>query len=127
MGKKAKTNTAAQTAAPITPEQHANDPRTFRAVAVTIETRQLEDGKTEAVVRASVSSEEPYLRYMYDENGERVRAYEVLGHNEGEIDFSYLLVIEGTKGVMGSVKAPADKEADAEKALNSILASVKMK
>ena len=47
--------------------------------------------------------------------------------NEGEIDFSYLLVIEGTKGVMGSVKAPADKEADAEKALNSILASVKMK
>ena len=47
--------------------------------------------------------------------------------NEGVIDFSYLLVIEGTKGVMGSVKAPADKEADAEKALNSILASVKMK
>lgn len=99
MGKKAKTKTAAQTAAPITPEHRANDPRTFRAVTMTIEKRQLEDGKTEAVVRASVSSEEPYERYMCDENGERVRAYEVLGHNEGEIDFSRMrdgLVIQDT-------------------------------
>ena len=32
----------------------ADDPRTFRAAAISIETRELGDGKTEAVVRASV-------------------------------------------------------------------------
>ena len=77
----------------------ADDPRTFRAAAISIETRELGDGKTEAVVRASVSSEEPYERIMYDENGDRVRAYEVLGHQEGEIDFSRMkdgLVIQDT-------------------------------
>ncbi len=47
--------------------------------------------------------------------------------NDGEVDLSYAKVFEGTKGVFGSVKAPADKEAEAEKVLKSVLASAKMK
>ena len=46
---------------------------------------------------------------------------------DGEVEFSYVKVLDGTSGVMGSVKAPGDKEADAEKIMQSILASVKMK
>lgn len=92
-----------------------NDPRVFRTAAISIETRALEDGKTEAVVRASVSSEEPYERYMCDENGETVRAYEVLGHNEGEIDFSRMrdgLVIQDTHwgDQIGIIRAPEVKD-----------------
>ena len=93
----------------------ADDPRTFRAAAISIETRELEDGKTEAVVRASVSSEEPYERYMCDENGERVRAYEVLGHKDGEIDFSRMadgLVIQDTHwgDQIGIIRKPEVKD-----------------
>lgn len=74
---KKKNNSPASPARPRSPEpSRRDDPRTFRTAAITIETRELGDGKTEAVVRASVSSEEPYERYMCDENGERVRAYE---------------------------------------------------
>ena len=104
---------------PACPGSPANttraDPRTFRTAAITIETRQLEDGKTESVVRASVSSEEPYERYMCDENGERVRAYEVLGHRDGEIDFSRMkdgLVIQDTHwgDQIGIIREPEVKD-----------------
>lgn len=92
-----------------------DDPRTFRAAAISIETRQLDNGNTEAVVRASVSSEEPYERYMCDENGERVRAYEVLGHKDGEIDFSRMadgLVIQDTHwgDQIGIIREPEVKD-----------------
>ena len=92
-----------------------NDPRIFRTAAISIETRALEDGKTEAVVRASVSSEEPYERYMCDENGEYVRAYEVLGHKDGEIDFSRMkdgLVIQDTHwgDQIGIIREPEVKD-----------------
>lgn len=107
--KKTKTETAATATAT------ADDPRTFRVAALTIETRELGDGKTEAVVRASVSSEEPYERYMRDENGECVRAYEVLGHKEGEIDFSRMrdgLVIQDTHwgDQIGIIREPVVKD-----------------
>ena len=93
----------------------ADDPRTFRTAAISIETRALEDGKTEAVVRASVSSEEPYERVMCDENGDRVRAYEVLGHKDGEIDFSRMkdgLVIQDTHygDQIGIIREPEVKD-----------------
>ena len=107
--KKTKTETAAKVC------KTGGDPRTFRAAALTIETRKLDDGKTESVVRASVSSEEPYERYMCDENGEYVRAYEVLGHGEGEIDFSRMkdgLVIQDTHNgdQIGIIREPEVKD-----------------
>ena len=49
-----------KTAAGAQLRKPADDPRTYRAAAISIETRELGDGKTESVVRASVSSEEPY-------------------------------------------------------------------
>lgn len=111
MAKRAKTKNSAA------PQAHkpADDPRIFRAAAVSIETREQEDGKTEAVVRASVSSEEPYERYMCDENGETVRAYEVLGHKDGEIDFSRMadgLVIQDTHwgDQIGIIRKPEVKD-----------------
>ena len=107
--KKTKTETAAKVC------KTGGDPRAFRAAALTIETRKLDDGKTESVVRASVSSEEPYERYMCDENGEYVRAYEVLGHGEGEIDFSRMkdgLVIQDTHNgdQIGIIREPEVKD-----------------
>ena len=113
---KKKSNSPATPARPGSPEpSRRDDPRVFRTAAISIETRALEDGKTEAVVRASVSSEEPYERYMCDENGERVRAYEVLGHNEGEIDFSRMkdgLVIQDTHwgDQIGIIREPEVKD-----------------
>jgi len=112
MARKAKTKNSA---APQAHKPAADDPRIFRAAAVSIETRELEDGKTEAVVRASVSSEEPYERYMCDENGETVRAYEVLGHKDGEIDFSRMkdgLVIQDTHwgDQIGIIREPEVKD-----------------
>ncbi len=111
MARKTKTKNSAA------PQAHkpADDPRTFRAAAISIETRKLEDGKTEAVVRASVSSEEPYERYMRDENGETVRAHEVLGHKDGEIDFSRMadgLVIQDTHwgDQIGIIRKPEVKD-----------------
>ncbi|MBQ1345228.1 MAG: phage major capsid protein, partial [Kiritimatiellae bacterium] len=111
MARKAKTKNSAAPQA-YKPD---NDPRIFRTAAISIETRELEDGKTEAVVRASVSSEEPYERYMCDENGERVRAYEVLGHKDGEIDFSRMkdgLVIQDTHwgDQIGIIREPEVKD-----------------
>ena len=78
-----------------------NDGRLFRAVEFKVETRDCEDGKKKAVIRASVSSEAPYLRqFIWDEEEDGWRkGYEVLGHGEGEIDFSRMadgLVIQDT-------------------------------
>ena len=47
--------------------------------------------------------------------------------NDGEVELSYTKVLEGTKCIMGAIKCPAEKEAEAEKILMSIIASVKMK
>ena len=47
--------------------------------------------------------------------------------NDDLVDLSYTKVLEGTKCIMGSMKCPADKEAEAEKILMSLIASVKMK
>ena len=59
-----------------------------------------EGGEKSVVVRVSVSSEAPYMRWMEDpESGEWVKAYEVLGHGEGEIDEERMkdgLVIQDT-------------------------------
>lgn len=113
---KKKSNSPASPARPGSPEpSRRDDPRVFRAAAISIETRELGDGKTEAVVHASVSSEEPYMRYMCDENGERVRAYEVLGHKDGEIDFSRMadgLVIQDTHwgDQIGIIRNPEVKD-----------------
>ncbi len=47
------------------------------------------DEPEKKAVRVSVSSEEPYLKWVWDEDArDYVRGYEVLGHGEGEIDFS---------------------------------------
>ena len=100
---------------PVNQKPKSEDPRIFRTAAITIETREKGDGKKEAVVHASVSSEEPYERYMYDENGEYVRAYEVLGHKDGEIDFSRMadgLVIQDTHwgDQIGIIRQPEVKD-----------------
>ena len=110
---KKKSNSPACPGSSVTSRR--DDPRTFRVAEISVETRELDDGKTEAVVRASVSSEEPYERYMCDENGETVRAYEVLGHKEGEIDFSRMrdgLVIQDTHygDQIGIIREPVVKD-----------------
>lgn len=81
-------------------EDPRNDGRVFREAAFEVAKRSVEGGGEESVVRCSVSSETPYLRYMKDpETGNYVDAYEVLGHKDGEIDFSRMrdgLVIQDT-------------------------------
>ncbi len=47
--------------------------------------------------------------------------------NEGEVELSFTKVLDGTKCIMGAMKSPADKEAEAEKILMSIINSVKLK
>lgn len=61
-----------------------------REGVVEIVTREAEGDKPEEKqVRLSVSSEEPYLKWVWDaEAHDYVRAYEVLGHKDGEIDFT---------------------------------------
>lgn len=94
----------------------ADDPRSFREASLAIETRTREDGKTESVVRVSVSSETPYPRFMPDpESGEMVKCYEVLGHGDGEIDFSRMtdgLVIQDTHwgDQIGIIREPVVKD-----------------
>ena len=67
-------------------------------------------------VRASVSSETPVPQWVYDEDRrEWVYGLEVLGHNEGEIDFSRMadgLVIQDThKGdQIGIIREPTVRE-----------------
>lgn len=71
----------------------------FREAAV--EVVRAEGEGAEETVRLSVSSETPYFReVMWDEkSGEWLRGWEVLGHADGEIDFSRMkdgLVIQDT-------------------------------
>ena len=77
-----------------------NDGRIFREAEIEVETRDAGDGKTETLVRATVSSETPYPRTMWDDEVKAwVRGYEVLGHANGEIDASRIkdgLVIQDT-------------------------------
>ena len=80
-----------------------DDKRKYRAADWIVETREVGEGKdkkTERIVRCSISSETPYIRYMADpESGEWVKALEVLGHKPGEIDDTRMrdgLVIQDT-------------------------------
>lgn len=88
-----------------------------RESEVEIVTRAAGEGKPdEKVVRLSVSSEAPYLKWVWDsEAKDYVRAYEVLGHKDGEIDFSRMkggLVIQnGHYGrQIGIMDAPEVKD-----------------
>ena len=99
------------------PKKHDSDGRIFRAAEFKVETREDADGKKVAVVRASVSSEAPYLRHgMWDDEQEDfVKGYEVLGHAEGEIDFSRMqdgLVIQDTHwgDQIGIIRKPEVKD-----------------
>ena len=76
-----------------------NNQQRYRAVNFSI--REIGEGETiTKSVIASVSSEAPVRECVFDEERrEWVEAYEVLGHNEGEIDFSRMqdgLVIQDT-------------------------------
>lgn len=79
-----------------------DDPRQFREATLDIVTRKADEGgeEQEPEVRASVSSEVPYYRpSLVNSKGKCVEGYEVLGHAEGEIDFSRMkdgLVIQDT-------------------------------
>ena len=93
-----------------------NDGRVFREAEIVAETRDAGDGKTETIVRATVSSETPYPRLMWDEEvGARVRGHEVLGHASGEIDESRMrdgLVIQDTHwgDQIGIIRKPELKD-----------------
>ncbi len=85
---------------PTGKNEQTNDALAFREGAVEV-VREGEGERLKTTVRLSVSSEEPYLRgYMYDpRTGKGIHGYEVLGHAEGEIDFSRMkdgLVIQDT-------------------------------
>lgn len=93
-----------------------NDGRIFREAEIVAETRDAGDGKTEVVVRATVSSETPYPRQMWDEENKAwVRGHEVLGHAKGEIDESRMkdgLVIQDTHwgDQIGIIRKPELKD-----------------
>ena len=78
----------------------ADDPKQYREATFETVTREADDGSKVVEVRASFSSEAPYPRLMKDpETGDWVRCHEVLGHKDGEIDFSRMkdgLVIQDT-------------------------------
>ena len=76
-------------------QKNSDKPKTRDAAftregVVEILTRAAEGDKPETKsVRLSVSSEEPYLKWVWDEDvKDWVRGYEVLGHGADEIDFS---------------------------------------
>ena len=106
MGKKTKTDHS----------QPKNDGRIFREAEIEVETREAGDGKTETLVRATVSSETPYPRTMWDdENKAWVRGHEVLGHAKDEIDTSRMkdgLVIQDTHwgDQIGIIRKPEIKD-----------------
>lgn len=121
---KAKKITAQFRAAEVPQGSGAEKPKTRDAAftremscGVEIVTRAAEGDKPETKsVRLSVSSEEPYLKWVWDsEAKDYVRAYEVLGHQPGEIDFSRMkggLVIQlGHYGrQIGIIDAPEVKD-----------------
>ena len=97
-------------------EEPRNDGRVFREAEIVSETRDAGDGKTETIVRATVSSETPYPRTMWDEENKAwVRGHEVLGHAKGEIDESRMkdgLVIQDTHwgDQIGIIRKPELKD-----------------
>lgn len=97
-------------------DEPRNDGRVFREAEIVAETRDAGDGKTETIVRATVSSETPYPRTMWDEENEAwVRGHEVLGHAKGEIDESRMkdgLVIQDTHwgDQIGIIRKPELKD-----------------
>lgn len=92
------------------------DARSYRAAEFATEQKDIGDGKTATIVRATVSSEAPYRRLMFDEEaGQTVPCYEVLGHAEGEIDTSRMadgLVIQDTHfgDQIGIIRQPEIKD-----------------
>lgn len=97
-------------------DEPRNDGRVFREAEIVAETRDAGDGKTETIVRATVSSETPYPRTMWDEENKAwVRGHEVLGHAKGEIDTSRMkdgLVIQDTHwgDQIGIIRKPELKD-----------------
>lgn len=97
-------------------DEPRNDGRVFREAEIVAETRDAGDGKTETIVRATVSSETPYPRTMWDEENKAwVRGHEVLGHAKGEIDESRMkdgLVIQDTHwgDQIGIIRKPELKD-----------------
>lgn len=94
-----------------------DDGRIFREAEFAVETRAKENGETETVVRASVSSEAPYLRtVLWNPEKEKYTAgYEVLGHADGEIDTSRMkdgLIIQDTHwgDQIGIIRKPEVKD-----------------
>lgn len=94
-----------------------DDGRIFREAEFAVETRAKENGETETVVRASVSSEAPYLRaVLWNPEKEKCTAgYEVLGHADGEIDTSRMkdgLIIQDTHygDQIGIIRKPEVKD-----------------
>ena len=87
----------------------------FRAADLSVKACGGDDDKKE--VRATVSSEEPYYRScMWNEKtGQYEHGYEVLGHEDGEIDFSRMkdgLVIQDTHygDQIGIIRKPEVKD-----------------
>lgn len=97
-------------------DEPRKDGRCFREAAFEVEMRDGGDGKSVPVVRASVSSETPYRRTMWDPEDNCFRdGYEVLGHADGEIDASRMrdgLVIQDTHwgDQIGIIRKPEIKD-----------------
>lgn len=116
MAKRAKTRKTRKSdeqTAPQVREEIAERGQRFRAATFEIHAEK-RDGCDDEVrtVRASVSSEAPVEEYVFDEDKNRwVRAFEILGHAEGEIDTSRMadgLVIQDTHegDQIGIMRAP---------------------
>ena len=88
----------------------------YRSAELAVE-RAGEEENAPVQIRCSVSSEEPYYRaYMYNpDTDEYEHGYEVLGHKEGEIDFSRmkdgLVIQDGHNGdQIGIIRKPEIKD-----------------
>lgn len=113
MAKRAKKTKARNPDAPQMNAEVAERGQRFRSASFEIVRACGGEGEGEKrTVRASVSSETPVIEDIYDENQERwIRAWEVLGHGENEIDRSRMadgLVIQDTHegDQIGIMRAP---------------------
>ena len=96
-----KTRKVDEPTAPQVREEIAERGQRFRAATFEIHAEKREGCDEEVrTVRASVSSESPVEEYIFDEEQDRwIRAWEILGHGDGEIDRSRMadgLVIQDT-------------------------------
>ena len=117
MARRAKTTKTRKTDAPEVREEITERGQRFRAATFEIHAEKREGCDEEVrTVRASVSSETPVVEYIFDEEQDRwIRAWEVLGHGEGEIDRSRMddgLVIQDTHGgdQIGIMRSPEVKD-----------------